>query len=95
MTKQSENTVTLSRPIKRDKESIDKVCITEAMAHPGSLRGLKLYEVMQSDVDSMFKLLPRVTEPMLTEVELMTMDTRDFTALVTAAVTFLAPLPDA
>ncbi|WP_249339761.1 phage tail assembly protein [Serratia marcescens] len=85
------NTVTLIRPIVRGKETIDKVTITEAMGQPGCLRGLKLYDVLQSDVDSMFKLLPRVTSPVLTEVELVTMDGRDFTQLTIMAVSFLAP----
>ncbi|MDK1707001.1 phage tail assembly protein [Serratia marcescens] len=85
------NTVTLTRPIVRGKESITWVTITEAMSQPGCLRGLKLYDVLQSDVDSMFKLLPRVTSPVLTEVELVTMSSHDFTNLVTTAVTFLAP----
>ena len=85
------NTVTLTHPIMRGKEAIDKVTITESMSQPGCLRGLKLYDVMQSDVDSMFKLLPRVTSPVLTEVELVTMNSHDFTQLTIVAVAFLAP----
>lgn len=83
--------VSLTRPIKRGETMIDKVRITEAMSQPGSLRGLKLFDVVQSDVDSMIKLLPRVTEPQLTEVDIITMHSYDFGLLVSAAVSFLAP----
>lgn len=83
--------VTLTRPITRGDMVIDRVRITEAMSHPGSLRGLKLFDVVQSDVDSMIKLLPRVTEPQLTEADVITMHSYDFGMLVSAAVSFLAP----
>lgn len=91
MNKTADNTVTLTCPIQRGKEFVDSVRITEAMSQPGCLRGLKLYDVLQTDVDSMFKLLPRVTEPALTEAELVLMSSHDFIALSTAAVLFLAP----
>ena len=83
--------VTLTRPIQRGEQVIKQVKITEAMSQPGSLRGLKLFDVIQSDVDSMIELLPRVTEPALTKADIVTMHSYDFGLLVTAAVSFLSP----
>ncbi|MGV8925689.1 MAG: phage tail assembly protein [Ewingella sp.] len=83
--------VSLSSPIQRGKTEIKEITITEAMRQPGCLRGLKLYDVLQSDVDSLFKLLPRVTEPALMEVEIVSMNNADFVALATAVTGFLTP----
>ncbi len=83
--------ITLNTPILRGKTEIKEVTITDTMKQPGCLRGLKLYDVLQSDVDSLFKLLPRVTEPALTELEVMTMDNADFVALATGVTDFLTP----
>lgn len=83
--------VVLNQPIKRGDTEISEVTITDTMKHPGCLRGLRLFDVMQSDVDSLIKLLPRVTSPMLTENELVAMGTYDFVMLATAAVSFLGP----
>lgn len=83
--------VLLTSPIQRGKTEIKEITITDTMKQPGCLRGLKLYDVLQSDVDSLFKLLPRVTEPALTELEVVTMDNADFVALATAVTGFLTP----
>ncbi|MFZ5272149.1 phage tail assembly protein [Enterobacter asburiae] len=76
-------------PVVRGATTIESVQITDAVRHPGSLRGLKLYDVMQSDVDSLMKMIPRVTEPALLEHEILTMDNVDFVALATGIVSFL------
>ncbi|WP_258306078.1 phage tail assembly protein [Enterobacter sp. CGMCC 5087] len=88
---QDDSMITLSVPVERGGGSIASVRITDAVRQPGSLRGLKLYDVMQSDVDSLIKLIPRVTEPALMEHEILTMDNRDFVALATGIVSFLVP----
>ncbi|CQH33363.1 MULTISPECIES: phage tail assembly protein [Yersinia] len=85
------NTVVLQTPIKRGKTVIKEVSLTGAMKQAGSLRGLKLFSVMTSDVDSLIKLLPRVTSPALTEIELITMDTWDFAQLSQEVAVFLQP----
>ncbi|HDR2588164.1 TPA: phage tail assembly protein [Enterobacter ludwigii] len=76
-------------PVARGATTIGSVRITDAVRHPGSLRGLKLYDVMQSDVDSLIKMIPRVTEPALLEHEILAMDNVDFVALSTGIVSFL------
>jgi len=83
--------VTLVKPIIRKNSEVKEVTVTEAMQQTGSLRGLKLYDVMTSDVDSLIKLLPRVTSPALTEVEVSQLDVRDFAELSKLVADFLAP----
>ncbi|MBX9488087.1 phage tail assembly protein [Yersinia enterocolitica] len=85
------NTIVLQTPIKRGKSVIKEVSLTGALKQAGSLRGLKLYSIMTSDVDSLIKLLPRVTSPALTEVEIISMDTWDFAQLSQEVATFLQP----
>lgn len=82
-------TVKLSNPILRgDKEYSDITVIKPTVA---ALKGLKLLDLMQSDVNALMVLLPRVTQPMLHKNDFETMDSQDFTALVTEVVGFLVP----
>ena len=83
--------VVLITPIIRKSGDVKEVSVTETMKHAGSLRGLKLYDVMMSDVDSLIKLLPRVTSPALTEAEVSMMDVRAFGSLAKEVADFLAP----
>lgn len=83
--------ISLFAPITRGKSSIKEVAITDAMKQTGSLRGLKLYDVMTSDVDSLIKLLPRVTSPALTEVEVTALHPSDFAQFAAGIADFLAP----
>ncbi|WP_337263322.1 MULTISPECIES: phage tail assembly protein [unclassified Serratia (in: enterobacteria)] len=83
--------ITLQTPIKRGETLIASVIITDTMKQAGSLRGLKLIDVMNSDVDSLITLLPRVTEPALTPVEVAGMDTWDFAQMALGVSAFLQP----
>ncbi|WP_186369504.1 phage tail assembly protein [Yersinia bercovieri] len=85
------NTIVLQTPIKRGKSVIKEVSLTGALKQAGSLRGLKMYDIITTDVNALIKLLPRVTSPALTEIELVTMDTWDFSQLAQEVVTFLQP----
>ena len=85
------NTVVLQTPIKRGKTVIKEVSLTGALKQAGSLRGLKMYDIITTDVNALIKLLPRVTSPALTEIELVTMDTWDISQVAQEVVTFLQP----
>ncbi|GKJ53376.1 tail protein [Klebsiella variicola] len=91
MSKKTENGIPLATPIVRDGETITRVVITDAVRQAGSLRGLKLVNVLNMDVESVGVLLTRVTSPRLKQTELDGMDTRDFIALSEALVPFLTP----
>ncbi|MGL5948137.1 MAG: phage tail assembly protein [Aeromonas sp.] len=89
-------TITLQHPLTRKNgDAIATVALTEAAAQAGSLRGLKLYDLMTTDVDSLIKFLPRVTEPALTEAQVMQLHTADLVALATAVANFLNPVSGA
>ena len=83
--------VTLSEKITRgsgdSKQVIEKVKLRKPTA--GELRGLRLVEVANADVDSMITLIPRLSEPALTEMDVTNMDPADFTEVSLAVVTFL------
>lgn len=86
MTKDNPNTVTLSAPVKIDGK--DETKITLRKPKSGELRGLKLAEILMMDVDSMIKLLPRVSVPPLSEFQVADLEPEDLTALSTKVTSF-------
>ncbi|WFQ80057.1 phage tail assembly protein [Xenorhabdus sp. SF857] len=85
-------TITLSQPMKlTNGQEITEITITDTMKQVGALRGLKLYDVMTSDVNSLITLLPRVTHPRLSETDVSTMGIQDFALLAAGVADFLAP----
>ncbi len=53
--------VTLTKPIKRGNDEITVVTITETIKQAGSLRGLRLVDVLNFDFESTSTLLSRVS----------------------------------
>lgn len=86
-----ENTVTLTRWISRGDEDIKTVTITDEVKQAGTLRGLRLVNVMNMDVDSISTLLTRCTSPRLKLKEISEMETSDFVELCEVLTPFLAP----
>lgn len=68
-------TVTLDSPIVRGETTIETIAIRKPMA--GELRGVSLVELMQMDVLALRKVLPRITTPSLTDIEVGRMDPAD------------------
>ena len=83
------NIVTLDKPIKRAGQTIDKVTLIEPNA--GTLRGVSLAAVAQSEVDALIKVLPRMTYPALTTQELTAMNLPDMLSLAAKVIGFLSP----
>lgn len=79
-------TITLNQPIKRGETEISSVTLRKPGA--GELRRLSLNDVLNSDVDTHIKLLPRISGPALTEAELAAMPIDDFAELASAVVGF-------
>ncbi|PJG82134.1 phage tail assembly protein [Caviibacterium pharyngocola] len=87
--KNNATTIKLTHPIKRgDKEYFEISVIKPTVP---ALKGLKMLDVMQSDVTALTVLLPRITQPMLHKNDFDTMEISDFVELVGAAIGFLAP----
>lgn len=80
-------TVTLDTPLTRGKQTVTEITLRKPLS--GALRGLSLVDIMQMDVSALSKLLPRITEPALTEAEIRTMDPADLVQLGTTVATFL------
>ena len=81
--------VTLDTPIKRGTTDIATVAVRKPLA--GELRGLSLTDLLQMDVGAITRVLPRVTEPALTEAEVGRMDPADLLQLGAAVTAFLLP----
>lgn len=80
-------TVTLDTPIQRGKQTVTEVTVRKPLS--GALRGVALTELLQMDVTALTKVLPRITEPALTDAELRNIDPADLVQLGTAVTGFL------
>jgi hypothetical protein len=80
-------TVELDTPLQRGKQTIDAITVRKPLA--GALRGVTLMDVMQMDVQALTKVLPRITDPALTEAEIRNMDPADLVQLGTVVSGFL------
>ena len=81
--------VTLDSPVQRGEQKIEKV--TVAKPNAGTLRGVSLASLAQSDVDALIKVLPRMTYPALTEHEITRLDASDLILFAGKVVGFLSP----
>lgn len=86
---QNENDVTLLKAIKRGEQEITSVTVIKPTA--GTLRGVSLASVANSDVDALIKVLPRMTMPSLTEQEIAALELPDMIAFAGKVVSFLSP----
>lgn len=79
--------VDLDVPVRRGETAIDKVQVRRPSA--GELRGVNIVQIGQMDVAALIKVLPRVTQPSLTEAEVAALDPADFTAVGAELAGFL------
>jgi len=80
-------TIKIDEAIKRGEKSHESINLRQPAA--GELRGVRLTDLSNADVDSMIKVIPRISDPALTEDELSKMNPGDFTALAVGTATFL------
>lgn len=83
------NTCTLDEPLPRGTGAIDQVTLRKPKS--GELRGLNLQDLLQLDVNTLQKLLPRISNPTLTEQDVAALDPADLVQLGTIAVGFFIP----
>ncbi|QFG28485.1 phage tail assembly protein [Pseudomonas umsongensis] len=86
-TKHDENTVQLDTPIQRGKQLIETVTLRKPCA--GELRGIHLAELLNLDVNSLIKVIPRISSPGITAPEAAGMDPADLLAIGGKVVGFL------
>ena len=70
---------TLETPIQRGEQTITTIILRKPSVQ--TLRGLSLGSLVQMDVDSISKLLPRISTPTLTSAEIANLDPADLLAL--------------
>lgn len=67
--------VTLASPIKRGDTEIASLTLRKPRA--GELRGLNLNELLNADVTSIIRVVPRISDPSLTEQEVENLEADD------------------
>ncbi|WP_435605885.1 phage tail assembly protein [Pseudomonas knackmussii] len=82
-----DDVVELDTPIRRGGGDVSRLILRKPNA--GELRGLHLLDLLQLDVASIIKVLPRITSPGITEPEAAAMDPADLLACGTKISTFL------
>ena len=85
----NEQTVHLDNPIRHGEQTIKTITLREPVA--GDLQGLKLTELASLEVDSLRKLLPRISTPPLTEADVVNLALADLFQLGGAFTHFLLP----
>ncbi len=81
------NTVQLDTSVKRGKTEIAEVTLRKPTS--GELRGIQLAELIQLDVASLIKVIPRLSNPALTTPEVANLDPADLLAIGGKIVGFL------
>lgn len=76
----------LETPIQRGEQTIDRITLRKPSVQ--TLRGLSLGSLVQMDVDSISKLLPRISAPTLTSAEIANLDPADLLALCAGISSF-------
>ncbi|MQT34863.1 phage tail assembly protein [Pseudomonas helleri] len=82
-------TVTLDTPIKRGDQVITELTIRKPSS--GELRGIALTDLLQMNVTSLTKILPRLTSPSVTEQDVARMDPADLVQCGSQVADFLLP----
>ncbi len=85
----NDNAITLENPVKRGEQIIDTITLIKPNA--GTLRGVSLAAVANSEVDALIKVLPRMSSPSLTEQEVAALELPDLVALAGKVIGFLSP----
>lgn len=83
--------IELAEPIKRGDTEIKEITLRRPGA--GELRGLRLGDLVQGDVNSVIRLLPRISQPTLIEQEAAAMDAFDITSCADQIAVFLQTPP--
>lgn len=79
-------TVTLVEPIARDSGAVSSLTLRKPKA--GELRGIKLQELMVCDVSTVLTVLPRISDPFITDVEAANLSTEDIAEIAGAVLGF-------
>ena len=79
--------VPLDTPVVRAGGTIESITLRKPMS--GELRGCSLVDLMNLEVNALRKVLPRISAPMLTDIEVGQMDPADLVQCGMAVAGFL------
>ncbi|MCU1163473.1 phage tail assembly protein [Stenotrophomonas maltophilia] len=83
------NVIVLETPIQRGEQVIRSVRLRKPNA--GELRGLKLHELAQMDVTALVTLLPRISQPLLTQHDAAKLEPADLVEVSRVVGGFFEP----
>ncbi len=75
----STSVIALNAPILRGDTTIDQITLRKPKA--GELRGLTLQDLIGTDISTILKLIPRVSEPPLNDEECQKLDLADLSEI--------------
>ncbi|AWK14760.1 phage tail assembly protein [Candidatus Fukatsuia symbiotica] len=81
--------VTLDTPLVRGESTLNDITVRKPLA--GALRGAKIQALLETDVDALMIVLPRVTTPALTKSDIMALNPADLYRLSVELIYFLLP----
>lgn len=81
--------ITLESPIQRGEQTITTVTVRKP--NTGALRGVSLTNLLQLEVAAITTVLPRVTDPTLTQQDINNLDPADLVQLGSEVAGFLLP----
>ena len=82
-----DNCVPLDQPIKRGTSEITSITLRKPAS--GELRGVLLIDLLNMDVASLIKVIPRISSPGVTATEAASMDPADLLAIGSKIAGFL------
>ncbi|MCX8578810.1 phage tail assembly protein [Gilliamella sp. B2717] len=80
--------IKLKSGLKSGKSIISELSIRKPLT--GDLRGIKLVDFIELDIDSLAKVLPRITTPSIAEHEVYTLDLIDLSEITRVIAGFLS-----
>ncbi len=81
--------ITLDTAIVRGETKIESIKLRKPKS--GELRGLSMVDIAKLEVDTIHTLIPRISEPVLTEAEVQELEPSDLFAISTEIASFLLP----
>lgn len=85
-------TVKLTRAIKRGETEINSIELIEPNA--GSLRGTRLTDLLNGDVDAVVTVLPRISTPTIHKHEISQLSARDLAMVTEEIMSFFMDDPE-
>jgi hypothetical protein len=79
--------IVLDTPIQHGTTTISEITLRKPLS--GELRGLKLVDLLNGDVNATIRLVPRISQPTLTEQDVAGMDIADLVLCADAVAVFL------